>query len=112
MRRILIAAAAIIAAYSLSPTNAHAQALAPPVPPPVHNIFWPNEWIPWVAFGCPASIILSGIVADFKDNRQLTYWEAWTCGLLYWIPLPPQPPKKGKHPHHTSALIVDRPRYG
>ncbi len=39
-------------------------------------------WL-WIAFACPASIILSGAVANFKDHRQLTYWEAWTCGLLY-----------------------------
>jgi hypothetical protein len=41
-------------------------------------------WL-WLAFACPASIILSGMVANFKDHRQLTYWEAWTCGVLYWF---------------------------
>jgi hypothetical protein len=50
-------------------------------------------WL-WVAFACPASIILSGLVANFKDHRQLTYWEAWTCGLLYWFGKPPM------QPHH------------
>jgi len=46
----------------------------------------PPAWF-WAAFACPASIILSGIVANFRDNRQLTTAEAWTCGLLYWIPM-------------------------
>jgi hypothetical protein len=55
--------------------------------------------------GCVASIILSAVVADFKDNRQLTNGEAWTCGLLYWIPMPPAP----KH-RHVSQLFVDRPQ--
>jgi hypothetical protein len=50
----------------------------------------PPAWF-WAAFACPASIILSGIVANFRDNRQLTTAEAWTCGLLYWIPMPVQP---------------------
>jgi hypothetical protein len=109
MRRFLIAVAALIAAFSFAPTKAHAQGgpTPPAAPPMLHGPFWPNDWIPWVAFGCPSSIILSALVADFKDNRQLTYWEAWTCGLLYWIPLPPKP----KH-HHMSELVVDRPRVG
>jgi hypothetical protein len=51
----------------------------------------------WAGFACPASIIRSGIVANFKDNRQLTYWEAWTCGLLYWFGVPPQQQVRGHH---------------
>jgi hypothetical protein len=39
---------------------------------------------------CPASIILSGIVANFWLNRELTAPEAWACGLLFWIPRPTQ----------------------
>src|SRR5712691_6174269 len=56
-----------------------------PVAPPTHGA--PPAWF-WAAFACPASIILSGIVANFRDNRQLTTAEAWTCGLLYWITMP------------------------
>jgi hypothetical protein len=64
-----------------------------PCPPlPSHGV---PAWF-WAAFACPASIILSGLVANYRDNRQLTTAEAWTCGLLYWIPMPtPQPV-----PHH------------
>jgi hypothetical protein len=43
--------------------------------------------------------VLSALVADFRDNRQLTAPEAWTCGLLYWIPMPVQPKPVG-HKHH------------
>jgi hypothetical protein len=39
----------------------------------------------------------SGIVANFKDNRQLTTAEAWTCGLLYWFGVPPQQQVQGHH---------------
>jgi hypothetical protein len=56
----------------------------------------PPAWW-WAAFACPASIILSGIVANFRDNRQLTTAEAWTCGLLYWIPMPVQPQQVRHH---------------
>src|SRR4029077_6942381 len=69
-------------------------AIITPCPPalPAHVPAWF-----WAGFACPASIILSGIVADFRDNRQLTTAEAWTCGLLYWIPLPSQPKPAGHY---------------
>jgi hypothetical protein len=52
----------------------------------------------WGLFACPASIIVSGIVANFRDNRQLTYWEAWTCGLAFWLAKPgPQQKPAGTH---------------
>jgi hypothetical protein len=70
--------------------TAFAQTLIIPCPPVAMHL--PAWW--WVAFACPASIILSGAVANFKDHRQLTYWEAWTCGLLYWFGKPPM------QPHH------------
>jgi hypothetical protein len=65
-----------------------------PVAPPTSGA--PPAWF-WAAFACPASIILSGIVANFRDNRQLTTAEAWTCGLLYWIPMPVQPQQVRHH---------------
>ena len=70
--------------------------LNPPPPPPAAHAYVPAWW--WASFACPASIVLSSLVADFRDNRQLTTPEAWTCGLLYWIPMPtpPQPPVR----HH------------
>jgi len=59
-----------------------------PTPCPVGHSHTP-AW-PWVVIGCAGSIVLSALVANFRDNRQLTTPEAWTCGLLYWIPLPYQ----------------------
>jgi hypothetical protein len=49
---------------------------------------------------CPASIVLSGAVANFKDNRQLTYWEAVTCGLAYWFPFFFPVQTVATKPHH------------
>jgi len=78
------------------PTDtAFARIIVPcPVAPPTSGAV--PAWF-WVAFACPASIILSGIVANFRDNRQLTTAEAWTCGLLYWIPMPVQPQQVRHH---------------
>jgi hypothetical protein len=64
--------------------------IALPVPPSHGYI---PAWF-WAAFACPASIILSGAVANFRDKRQLTYAEAWTCGLLYWFGKPPAQQKQ------------------
>jgi hypothetical protein len=81
-------------AAGLLPIDSAAAAIAPcPVPLPAAHV---PAWF-WVAFACPASIILSGIVANFRDNRQLTTAEAWTCGLLYWIPMPVQPQQVRHH---------------
>jgi hypothetical protein len=60
--------------------------------------------VPWAFGGCITSIVLSAVVANFKDNRELANWEAWTCGLLYWVPMP-SPPKKHRR---ISQLFVDR----
>jgi hypothetical protein len=65
-----------------------------PTPCPVGHAHTP-VW-PWVVIGCAGSIVLSAFVAGFRDHRELTAPEAWTCGLLYWIPMPYQP----KPAHH------------
>jgi len=56
-------------------------------------------------FACPASIILSGIVANFRDNRQLTAPEAWSCGLLFWFAKPKTAPASN-HPWRTDFSIA------
>jgi hypothetical protein len=86
MRRSTVLALAVIAALLPLPRQADAGVIiTPSVPPPGHV-----GVLPWALMACPASIILSGIVADFWLNRELTAPEAWTCGLLFWIPRPTQ----------------------
>ena len=110
MRKVLIAFAALVVAYGFAPERAHAQA---PPPPPVIPYAAPQSltvpWALWVLPACSASILLSAGVASFKDNRPLTNWEAYTCGLLYWIPMPAKPKKR-----HADAdtLYIERPRIG
>jgi hypothetical protein len=95
MRRLIIAVAALIAALSLPPMKLQAQPAPPPkiVPagPPGHV-----GALPWALMACPAFIVFTGAVANFKDNRQLTFWEAWTCGLAYWFWVPGQMPPKAR----------------
>jgi hypothetical protein len=39
---------------------------------------------PWLIFACAGGIITSAIVANARQNRELTWNEAASCGLLYW----------------------------
>ena len=47
----------------------------------------------WGIFGCSGGIIFAAMAANWQQNRQLTWNEAVTCGVLYWF-TPPKP----KHP--------------
>jgi hypothetical protein len=44
-------------------------------------------------FGCAGGIIFAALAANYRDNRELTADEAWTCGLAFWFsdPQPRQP---------------------
>ena|SRR5690242_3098693 len=98
MRRFILAAGAI-AALVLSSAALNAgvakKIVPPPVAPPSHV-----GAAPWILMACPALIVASGVVANFKDNRQLTYWEAVTCGLLYWFPFVVPAPTVAIRRHH------------
>jgi len=48
----------------------------------------------WAIFGCSGGIIFTALVAHVQQNRQLTWNEAATCGLLFWF----TPPKPKPHP--------------
>jgi hypothetical protein len=51
--------------------------------------------VPWPIFACVGGIITSALVANYRDNRELTAPEAWTCGLAFWFAQPKQ-----KRHHH------------
>src|SRR5437879_3696692 len=82
MRRLIIAAAALIA-VSFLPTNLYAGKVIPPIVHPAAPAGHVGA-TPWALMACPALIVFTGVVANFKDNRQLTWWEAASCGLAYW----------------------------
>jgi hypothetical protein len=49
----------------------------------------------WPIFACAGGIITAALVANARDNRELTAPEAWSCGVLFWFN--PPMPKKKKH---------------
>ena len=83
MKKLLLAGAAL-AVLLLAPTVAFAQA-APHVPVAGSSS---KIIVPWIGIGCAGSIILSAFHANYRENRELTQPEAWTCGLLYWLSYP------------------------
>jgi len=50
---------------------------------------------PWPVFICAGGIIFAALAANYRDNRQLTAEEAWTCGALFLLS---QPKQKGNAP--------------
>jgi hypothetical protein len=63
-----------------------------PVPVPVPTTGPGNPAVVWSVIGCAGGIVLSAFAANYRDNRELTAPEAWTCGLLFWFSQP-----KGRH---------------
>ncbi len=43
---------------------------------------------PWPIFACAGGIITAALVANARDNRELTAPEAWSCGLMFWFSQP------------------------
>ncbi|MDQ2954280.1 MAG: hypothetical protein M3R18_05000 [Pseudomonadota bacterium] len=89
MRKFLLSCVAV-AGLSLIPTAALAVP-RPPVLAPVGGSS-SNVVVPWVFIGCAGGIILAAFHANYRDDRELTQPEAWSCGLLHWFSHPT--PKK------------------
>jgi hypothetical protein len=60
---------------------------------PAGHVIGGGSTAAWMIFTCAGGIITSALVANYRDNRELTAPEAWTCGLLFWV----EPPHKKKH---------------
>ena len=52
---------------------------------PVHTTSGGNPTAVWVIFGCAGGIILAALDANWRQHRQLTAYEAATCGIAYWF---------------------------
>jgi hypothetical protein len=92
MRGGVIAGAALVAVLSFAATESYAG--ANPAPPVVHVASGSSGavWVPWAIGGCVVDIFAAAAVAHWRDNRELTHQEAYTCGLLFWF----EPPAPGK----------------
>lgn len=42
----------------------------------------------WAIFGCTTGVVSAAVVANYLQHRQLTAYEAGTCGAAFWLSLP------------------------
>lgn len=86
MRKLFLSFVAV-AALSISMIQfAEAVAVHPAAPVPVAS--GSKVIVPWIFIGCAGGIILAAFHANYRDNRELTAPEAWSCGLLHWFSQP------------------------
>ncbi len=81
--RIIAAVAAGMLAFSSMTATAGSPAVVPS-----------NSHTPagvWVIFGCAGGVIVAALAANYTQRRQLTWNEAATCGLLFWLTPPRRP---------------------
>ena len=87
MTKLKLASVAMIAAVLAAgaPTSASATY--------VHKVVVPGKHFgagagPWPIFACAGGIITAALVANARDNRELTAPEAWSCDLMFWFSQP------------------------
>ena len=88
MTKSKILAAVLAASMTLSATATFADG---PPPTPGHTFGTGPTGSVWAIFGCSSGIIFAALVANYQQNRQLTWNEAATCGLLFWFTPPRHP---------------------
>jgi hypothetical protein len=81
MTRAKVVAVTVAAAIAFSSATATAGMM---LPPRLHHANSSNPWVPWVIIGCATMIVMTAMVANVRDNRQLTSPEAMGCGGPYW----------------------------
>lgn len=59
-----------------------------------------NSAAPWIVIGCAGGVVLAALAANYRDNRELTAEEAWSCGALFLVSTPHHKKHK-KHKHHN-----------
>ena len=87
-KKLIAATLAASMAVAAVPTASFAVPAAP-----VPGATFGGTSFPWPIFACAGGIITSALVANYRDNRELTAPEAWSCGTLFWF----TPPKNGNH---------------
>jgi hypothetical protein len=85
MRKLFLSFVAV-AALSISMVQFAEAAAVQPAPVVVGS--GSKVVVPWIFIGCAGGIILAAFHANYRDNRELTAPEAWTCGLLHWFSQP------------------------
>ena len=95
MKTKKLIAATLAASIAVAAVPAPSFAAVAPPPVPGHVFGHGGASVPWGIFACAGGIIGAALVANARDNRELTAQEAWTCGLLFWFEQPM--PHKKKH---------------
>ena|ERR1700730_6281704 len=91
--KLIAATLAASMAMATLPNAANARMIVAPVVP---GHTFGGAAFPWPIFACAGGIITSALIANYRDNRELTAPEAWSCGLLFWF-TQPQPHKRKHH---------------
>ena len=89
MSKRIIGGVAGAALILLATTGAFAAPVLPtptPVLIPVKSSS--HAVVPWVVIGCVSGTVLSAVIANWRDNRELTWNEAASCGILFWFAQP------------------------
>jgi hypothetical protein len=74
----------IAAAFSVALISTQANALVPASSPkPQHT-----PAAIWAVFGCTGSVVVAALTANYWQHRQLTPYEAATCGIAFWLTPP------------------------
>lgn len=90
-KELIAATLAASMAVAAVPTMSHAAIIVPG-----HTFSGGSGFAVWPIFACAGGIITSALVANYRDNRELTALEAWTCGVAFWFAQPGKH-KKGRH---------------
>jgi hypothetical protein len=90
MNKSIVAALAFTAVILFAPSGAFAQgAGAGGGPAPVIATGGSHHSpLPWIVMGCVSGTVLSAMVANWRDDRELTWSEAASCGILFWFAQP------------------------
>ena len=77
--KLALAASLLASTFALSAVPANAAAarvVAPGGTVHTGTVYW--------ILACPAGVVTSAMVKNWRRHKELTAQEAWTCGLLYW----------------------------
>lgn len=81
-----LTAAVLTAATLLSvPATGHAAYYCPPK---VVAGGGGSSAAPWLIIGCAGGVVLAALAANYRDRRELTAQEAWSCGTLFLFSRP------------------------
>ena len=92
-KKLIAATLAASVAVAALPTASFAAVAPAPV---VYGHTFGGTSFPWPIFACAGGIITAAMVANAREQRELTAPEAWSCGVLFWF----AEPKHSKRKHH------------